>query len=185
MNYIYQMKLIIRPLALLFCAVVLLNYSCKNEAAEVSNGIKTPGQQEVKLSKKDIQALKYEDYALSNELQKLVVDWNGYEQVASSVSFLKTADVSFFKSDIEVIKTTIANLRTGVPTELNTDAVLARLTVVETTFLKLQNNLTLNNITKDTQLESIKEVLVAWSNLTFIMNKKIEFESNDVDRPEQ
>ena len=139
----------------------------------------------VKLTKSDVEDLRYEDYALSSEVQKLVVDWTGYKQVAASVSFLKTGDVSFFKSDIEDIKTTIKDLRTGIPQDLNTDAILARLTVAETAFLKLQNDLTLDNISKETKLESIREVLMAWSNLSLIMNKKIEFESNDVDRPEQ
>ena len=48
----------------------------------------------------------------------------------------------------------------------------------------LQNDLTLDNIPEDDKLESIKNFLIAMSNLNFVINKKLEFEENDVGRPE-
>jgi hypothetical protein len=112
------------------------------------------------------------------------MDWNGYQQVASSVSYLQSADLTYFKTDIEELKTTLKDLREGIPTALKSNSVLSRLTVVETTFLKLQNDLTLDNISKETQLQSVADVLNAWGYLSYIMNKKIEFIENDVSRPE-
>ena len=178
------MKLTPPTSLVLFGLMILIVFGCKNDPNEPSEQSSESTKEEIRITKKDIDGLNYVDYVLSPQVKTIVVDWNGYQQVASSVSFLKTADLTFFKSEIDVIKSTMDDLRTGVPSALDTKAILSRLTVVETKFLKLQNDLTLDNIAKDTQLESIREVFVAWSNLTFTMNKKLEFESNDAERPE-
>jgi len=140
--------------------------------------------EEIRITQKDIDSLDYVDYALDPEIQQAISQWNGFQELASSVDYLKTADLTFFKSDIQEVKDAIQKCEFNVTKPFFTDAIMARLVVVETKFLKLQNDLTLDNIPKNEQLASIKEVFIAWSNFIYIINKKFEFEANDVSRPE-
>ena len=57
--------------------------------------------------------------------------------------------------------------------------------VLETKLLKLNNDLVLDNYSKENKLESIKELLISNSNLIYLINKKLEFDKNDVGRPEE
>jgi len=170
--------------ASLVLLVVFFFSGCKKAATEKAELAVEEAVPDVKITQEDIAKLDYPKVVLNKSVQNLVMDWNGYQQVASSVSFLESADLTYFKSDIEEIKTTLKDLRSGIPTALKSNSVMSRLTVVETTFLKLQNNLTLGNISKESQLKSVEEVLTAWGFLSYIMNKKIEFIENDVTRPE-
>ena len=45
---------------------------------------------------------------------------------------------------------------------------------METSLLRLNENLTLDNIQDSLKLQSVKEVLVAFSNLNYQINKKLE-----------
>lgn len=150
------------------------------EPADAENAIR-----EVEITQREIVALEYEDYALSDAAQKAVAEWSGFQEVAAPVDYLKTGDFTFFKNEIAEIKKVMEQCRFKVTEEFFTDQIMARLTLVETRFLKLQNDLTLDNIPKEEQLNSIKEVLTAWSNLIYVMNKKFEFEETDVERPQK
>jgi hypothetical protein len=163
---------------------VLLCSGCKKDTNKEAELVVEEAVSDIKITKEDIAKLEYPEVVLNKSVQNLVMDWNGYQQVASSVSYLQSADLTYFKTDIEELKTTLKDLREGIPTALKSNSVLSRLTVVETTFLKLQNDLTLDNISKETQLQSVADVLNAWGYLSYIMNKKIEFIENDVSRPE-
>ena len=49
--------------------------------------------------------------------------------------------------------------------------------------LKLNSLLLLDNISKNEQLQGLKEVFVAFSNLNLQINKKLEFEANNISKP--
>jgi hypothetical protein len=184
LSYLYAMKLFSRVFSAVLGVLMVLPLACKDKDSAVSEQTAISVQEVVKITPDDIDQLSFQEYELSPQVKSIVVDWNGYEQLASSISYLRTADLSFFKSDMELIKTTMADLRIGIPRVLDTRPIQSRLSVVETMILKLQNDLTLDNISKEQQLKAIREVLVAWSNLNLTMNKKLEFESNDAQRPE-
>jgi hypothetical protein len=185
-NYIYAMRpiFIFYSVGLFLCGIILVG--CNSNSGEASEQKETQEAiREVQISQSEIEALDFEDYALSDATQRAVADWTGFQEVAASVEYLKTGDFTFFRSEIDEIKKVMESCRFTVTEAFFTEQIMSRLTVVETRFLKLQNDLTLDNIPKKEQLNSIKEVMVAWSNLVYVMNKKFEFEATDAQRPEE
>jgi hypothetical protein len=61
-----------------------------------------------------------------------------------------------------------------MPSTLKTNPIISRTAIIETTLLRLHENLTLDNIENQLKLESVKEVLIAFSNLNYQINKKLE-----------
>jgi hypothetical protein len=60
---------------------------------------------------------------------------------------------------------------------------LSRVTLVETMILKLNDDLTLTNIEADDKLNSVLEVLIAFSNLNLQIDKKLERDIYDQIEP--
>ncbi|MDC0007246.1 hypothetical protein OAE07_04690, partial [Winogradskyella sp.] len=84
--------------------------------------------------------------------------------------------LSFFNGDKKLLTDFIADFSKNIPERLQTNPITSRVVIVETKLLKLNENLTLSNIKTTTKLTSIVEVLVAFSNLTLQINKKLEFD---------
>lgn len=99
------------------------------------------------------------------------------------MEYLKSADLAFFKSEPTLLDVFINDLEKEIPDAIKTNEILARITALETKILKLNSLLTLGNIPKKERLEGIKETLVAMSNLNLQINKKFEFEANNISRP--
>lgn len=135
------------------------------------------------ISAKDINNLKYTDYILDTEAKKILIDWQRFQELNLQLGYLKQGDLSFFKNQQEEVKTLFDSLKVKVPEPINIKPIISRITVLETKSLKLHTNLTLSNIEKATKLASIKEVLVAHSNLILQINKKIEYDANVYERP--
>lgn len=169
---------------LFFCLLCVLVVGCKtdNQNAEILPTAKE--SQSKVISKKEIESLKYNDYGLSNDATKAVNDWQKYQELNTQIGYLKTADLSFFKSEITLITTFINDFRTEIPKALSTNEINSRITALETKILKLNSLLLLDNIAKNEQLEGLKEVFVAFSNLNLQINKKLEFEANNISKPE-
>lgn len=135
------------------------------------------------ISAKDINNLKYTDYILDIEAKKILIDWQRFQELNLQLGYLKQGDLSFFKNQQEEVKTLFDSLKVKVPEPINIKPIISRITVLETKSLKLHTNLTLSNVEKATKLASIKEVLVAHSNLILQINKKIEYDANVYERP--
>ncbi len=135
------------------------------------------------ISAKDINNLKYTDYILDTEAKKILIDWQRFQELNLQLGYLKQGDLSFFKNQQEEVKTLFDSLKVKVPEPINIKPIISRITVLETKSLKLHTNLTLSNVEKATKLASIKEVLVAHSNLILQINKKIEYDANVYERP--
>ena len=138
----------------------------------------------VEISKTAIEDFKYNDYILSADAEQEVLQWSRFQELATQISYLKTADVTFFASEKDTLKAFIDSLRVNIPENLNTNPINARITALETRLLKLNEDLNLGNYPSEEKLKSIKELLIANSNLIFFINKKLEFDKNDVGRPE-
>ena len=141
-------------------------------------------QEKKKISVKAIENFKYNDYILSDDAKSEVSDWSKFQELETQISFLKKADITFFTTEKDTLKKFLDSLRVNIPNNINTNPVNSRITTLETKLLKLNNDLTLDNYSTENKLMSIKELLIANSNLIFVINKKLEFDKNDVGRPE-
>lgn len=176
-SYCMRFKLFLYGLAFLIIA------SCKTDTKKQDAQTTEDNKLSKRITKSDIESLKYNDYALSREASKAVNDWQKYQEMNTQIEYLRAADVSFFKTDITLIETFLNDLKAEVPKSLNTNEINSRITALETKILKLNSFLLLDNISKSDQIEGLKEVLVAFSNLNLQINKKLEFEANNITKP--
>lgn len=169
----------------LILLVFSLLFSCGNNNSDTpSNTENNTDTQVSKITEKAIEALKYDDYVLSSDAEQIVVDWLNYQELTTQIGFLKKLDFSFFRNETSVTKEFLTELKTTIPETIDTNPINARLTVVETTLLRLKNNLSIDNLPIEEKLESIKAFLEAVSHLNYLINKKLEFDKTDIERPE-
>ena len=167
---------------LIFSFIVL--FSCDSKTEKPEKAATVNEEQSKNISANDIENLKYVDYILSGDSRKVVGDWQKYLELNNQIEFLKKGDLSFFNGEKTVLKTFIRELKTEIPEVINTEVIQSRLTALETKLLKLNSIINLDNISKEEQLESVKEFLVASANLNLQINKKLELDANNVSRPQ-
>lgn len=170
-------------ISIILCLCLVM--SCggdKNESSAVDTSEKA--DENAKISAKTIENIDYEDYALSPESEKLVKTWEKHQELATQISYLKKADFSFFNGDKEILKIFIKEFKAQMPDELRTNPTMSRNAVIETALLKLNENLTIDNIERKDKILGIKAVFVAFSNLNYQINKKLERDFYDKIQPE-
>nr|WP_321232821.1 hypothetical protein [uncultured Psychroserpens sp.] len=166
-----------------FCSCVLLTNCNEGNVSEVIK--ETQEQIDARtIYQKDIEALRYTEFGLSSDSQKAVTDWQKFQELNTQIELLKKGDLNFFNGDRVLLKTFLLEFRTEMPTQLKTNEILARITAFETKTQKLNSLLTISNISKKEQLQGIKELLVTISNLNLQINKKFEFDKNNILKPE-
>ncbi|WP_458628088.1 hypothetical protein [Winogradskyella sp. PC D3.3] len=141
-------------------------------------------EQNAKITAKTIESIDYKDYALSSESEKAMVTWEKYHELATQISYLKKADFSFFNGDIELLKKFINEFKVQMPDQFRTNPIVSRNAIVETALLKLNENLTLDNIDRREKTLSIKALFTAFSNLNYQINKKLESDEYSKIQPE-
>ncbi len=154
------------------CFLLLLN--CGDDKPSSENNTEESVNQQPIITAKAIDGFKYMDYVLSSRGEIAVADWEKYQELAIQIDYLKKADLSFFNGDKELLKKFIEEFKAQTPELLKTNPIISRTAIIETTLLRLNENLTLDNIDSQLKLESVKEVLVAFSNLNYQINKKLE-----------
>lgn len=172
------LKIFIPFLFLLF--FLSCNSKTTNEAIIVEETVAIDSS---KITTKDIAKLEYTDFALSNLSKSKTINWQKFNELTDKIETLKTGDLSFFKDDKSILIGFLNDLKNEIPESLNTPAILVRLSVIETTFLKLEGLATLRSAKKEALLIVIKDVLVSYTNLVFQMNKKFEKESQNIEKP--
>jgi cysteinyl-tRNA synthetase len=135
------------------------------------------------LTEKDISKLKYVEYVLDIKTENAIKDWLKYKDLEDLVQNVKKGDLSYFNDNKKAIKTFLEEFMKTVPDTVNTPSVTARITALETKLYKLESLSNLETTTKQELGETIKEFLQAYSNLNFQMNKKLEKDSNQVEKP--
>jgi hypothetical protein len=165
----------------LLCFTIL---SCKTDTQNLEIETTVEDKQSKIITKKDIESLKYDDYGLSNDANKAVYNWQKYQEFNTQMEYIKNADLSFLKSDISLITTFINDFSAEIPKAISTNEINSRITALQTKLLKLNSLLLLDNISKTEQLEGLKEVFIAFSNLNLQINKKLEFEKNNISKPD-
>jgi len=135
------------------------------------------------ITEKDISKLSYIEFTLDKKTEKAIEDWNEYKELQIIVTNVKKGDLSYFDNEEDPIKELIKNAKQTIPSIVNTNPTLARITVLETKLYKLENVSTLLSTSKKELLESIREFLESFSNLNFQMNKKIEKDNQKIEKP--
>ncbi len=162
-------------------SIFILISSCKKTEEDTSiDSVENTSQE---LAEKEISKLDYLDFALDEKTEQVIENWGEYYQIQDAVNHVKKGDLVFF-SDGEAIKTLLTDLRKNIPEAVNTQATLARIQVLETKIYKLESLSGLSTTTKEALKNSIKEFLVSFSNLNFQMNKKLEKDSNNIQKPQ-
>lgn len=170
-------------ISILFLVILFIS-SCNTQTTNDSNifkEIETIDSSQI--TSRDITKLKYTDFALSNLTKSKTSSWQKFNELTDKIEILKTGDLSFFKDDKAILVGFLNDLKNEIPESLKTTAILVRLSVIETTFLKLEGLASLSSAKKEDLLIIIKDVLVSYSNLVFQMNKKIEKESQNIEKP--
>ena len=154
------------------CFLLLTN--CGKDKSSSDQNAQESNIEQTLITAKVIEEFDYTDYVLSSRGEKMVEHWERYKELAIQIDYLKKADLSFFNGDKEVLKKFIEEFKAQIPGILKTNPIISRAVIIETTLLRLNENLTLDNIDNQLKLESVKEVLVAFSNLNYQINKKLE-----------
>ncbi|MCC1485443.1 hypothetical protein [Winogradskyella immobilis] len=173
----------IKPL--LFLTLFTLFFSCGNNNSEKDSEVKeVVNDLASKITQKKIEDLRYTDYVLSDDAKDVVANWIKYQELVTQIGFLKKVDFSFFKDEQATLAGFTEELKTTIPETLNTNRIKARITVLETQLLLLNNNLTIDNLPIEDKLRSIKSLLESISHLNYLINKKLEFDKANIERPE-
>ena len=157
-----------------FNVLFMLLVSCGGDQKLSDTTSNEPTNQKQVITESAIENFKFADYVLSTNGEQVVTNWDKYQELAIQISYLRQADLSFFNGDKKLLKGFIDTLKLRIPDTLQTNPILSRTTVIETTLLRLNENLTLDNIGDSLKLQSVKEVLIAFSNLNYQINKKLE-----------
>lgn len=156
-----------------------MNTGCKNKPAKTSE---ETHQVKENITTKDIEAIRFDDYGLSNDSKKALENWQKYQELNEQMGYINKADFSFFNGEKKVLKAFINDFKTEMPESIKTASILSRITALETKILKLNSTLKLDIVDKTTELKAIKELLIAMSYLNLQINKKFELEANLIDK---
>jgi len=165
-------------------SVLALHLQCTN-AKDVNSVELIDNNGELdKITSKDISQIKYTEYVLSDLAVQKTKDWQKFQNLLDQIEVLKKGDISFFKDDKAILQSFITDLKNEIPESLKATSIIVRLTVLETTLFKLDEILNLQNVTKQSILDNIKDVLIAHNNLILQINKKVEKESQKIIKPQ-
>jgi|SRR5690606_33344651 len=167
----------------LFFLLGLFVCGCKPDSKSETATDTTNTPESYHLTAKDVESLKYTDFVLSPDSKKVLSTWQKYTELSTQIELLKAGDLSFFKNEKELMITFITDFKKEEPQAIKTAAIYSRITVLETTLLKLQSIANLDTIKKAELLNSVKELLVAYANLNLQINKKFELESQVIEQP--
>ena len=176
-------KLKIPFLYILSSLILFLNFSCNSNTESSKKTLQEVNSENFKVSAKDIDNIKYTEFALSNLSENATENWLKFHELQEEITILKKGELSFFKDDKAILVSLITDLKNEIPKDLNTLSILVRLSVLETAVLKLEGISSLSNVNKKVILNAIKDVLVANSNVILQMNKKFEKDSQNIEKP--
>lgn len=167
----------------LFACILLMCLSCKKTKQTNTDTTDIDTKSQV-ITEKDISKLNYFDFSIDDRALPITESWEEFNQLQSIIENVKKGDLSYFKIDAKKnLKTLLSGIKTTIPDTINTPSILARLKVVETTLYKTESLSNLSTTKKQELLDTLKELLVSFSNLCFQMNKKLENDSQPIERP--
>ena len=173
------MKVFITSICLLFFI------TCDKETSGENTSTNQENIEQTKISritKKDVEAIDYLDYGLSNATKKAMTTWTGYADLETLIKSIKSGNLSYFESDDEIINAFIKDLKSNVPEKITNQSIIVRITALETKFYKLKSAVKITTIPKKELIFTVKEFLEACSNLNLQMNKKLEKEAQNISK---
>ncbi|MGV6831255.1 MAG: hypothetical protein ACWA5P_06800 [bacterium] len=174
-------KRIIHLFVLLVIIASLTN--CANQANSDDTASNVQQKSEQQITSKNIDNLDFTDYALSDESLRKIASWNQYNELNGYIEALKKANFDFFKEEKSILKTLLDDSVTNLPEQINTKAVTARIIAFQTSCYRLHGELEGSGQSKEATLNAIREVLIAFANLNFQINKKFEKEGQNIQKP--
>ena len=164
--------------------IMIVTVSCKNDTTVVNETTSdTADIQNDKLTKSDIESIEYTEYVLSDTAEKITESWSAFLELNRQIEFLKEADLSFFKDDKDILRSTLTDLKNEIPETLNQTAIEVRLLALETNIFKLEGIAILDKAKKTDLIESVKDVLLSHTNLIFQINRKLEKDAQNIQKP--
>lgn len=170
----------IKPLIVLSFLIVFA--SCKKTQENIKEN-QTEQNKTEDITEQDVAKLKYVEYILDSKTIEIVEDWPEYLQLEEVVTNIKKGDLTYFKDNEKVVKLLTRELKSNIPNSLKSESILSRVLVLNTKLLQLESLSNLTTTSKEELLQTIKEFLVSFSNLSFQMNKKIEFDNRTIIKP--
>ena len=167
----------------IFFIMICAGYSCADNKSESSKS-DLVSQDTLKISKTDIEKLNFTEFILDPASDKKLAGWLKYRELEDRINELKNADLSFFKGDKKIVETLIQEFISTVPSNIDEESIRARILIVETMYLKLNNKVNLTTSTKSDIQKSITDLLEAFSNLNYQINKKFERDSQNIIKPQ-
>lgn len=164
---------------IMICAI----YSCADKKSEPSK-MDLLSQDTLKISKADIEKLNFTEFVLDPSSDKKLAGWLKYRELEDRINELKNADLSFFKGDKKIVETLIEEFISTVPSNIDEESIQARILIVETMYLKFNNKVNLTTSSKSDIQKSITDLLEAFTNLNYQINKKFERDSQNVIKPQ-
>lgn len=164
---------------LAFCIGLI---SCKDSKEnKVATGVDE--KENVSLTPEDISKLDYIEFELDTKTEKAIESWKKYTELQDLVFEIKQGNLSYFYDNKDGLITFLKEFKESIPESVNTSSILARITALETKLYKLESFSKLSTTSKQELNKTIKEFLVAFSNLNLQMNKKMEKDSQQIEKP--
>lgn len=162
--------------------LVCFFWSCKKDITE-KNEIAQSNNDSVDVTKIDIPKINFTEFILDPQSEKQL-NWLRYYELESKIEQLKNGDFSHFKTDKKIVETLINEFTNTLPLHLNEESIQARILIVKTMYLKLNNVINMSTSTEAEIKEAIEGLLESYSNLNYQINKKFERDAQNVIKPE-
>ncbi|MDO6761431.1 hypothetical protein Q4566_14560 [Tamlana sp. 2_MG-2023] len=172
-----------RTQILLALGVFMLFSACKDNQ-ENKTLVETEVDNSGVVSEEDIENLNFTEFTLDQKAQSLVKDWTQYYKLEGIITNLKAGDFSYFQDSEKDLKETFKELKVNTPETAKSPSISARVLVLETKFYKLESLYNLASSSEEELTQSTQELLVAFSNLNLQMNKKVEFDAINIQKPQ-
>ncbi|WP_111308988.1 hypothetical protein [Confluentibacter sediminis] len=167
----------------LSACILLMCLSCK-KTTQTDTENSDVAKKSQTITEKDMSKLKYLDFSIDDRVKPIVGSWQEFNQLNDIIESVKKGDLSYFKTDAKKnLKTLLTDIRETIPDTINKPAILARITVLETKLYKTESLSNLSTTKKGDLLNTLEELLVSFSNLNFQLNKKIENDARNIEKP--
>ncbi|NMH89155.1 hypothetical protein [Flavivirga algicola] len=164
-------------------SLLILFLSCKKEQ-ESNVATNKADIENNEITEKDISKIDYIEFFIDSKAEGITENWAEYQQLQEAITTIKKGDLSFFNDNEETITALLKGLKKSIPKELKAPSISSRITALETKLRKLESLSNLSTTSKKELIATIKDFLVAFSSFNLQINKKIEFDTRKIEKPE-
>ncbi len=171
-------------LRLLLLFYLCLNIASCNKTQQQSAEVAVSTTKEkIRFTETDLKTLDYTEFSLDSKVKSQISDWVGYFTLATIIEDLKIPDFSFFENNDVPIEDLIIETHDTLPEKFSTQAILSRITIIESMLYKTKEIIEIHANDRAQLLIAVKDLSEAFSNLNFQLNKKIEKDAQNIERP--